>query len=40
MKTTWILIANACQARLFEAEKTYRQMRLITEFSILKVVRK
>lgn len=33
MKTTWILIANACQARLFEAEKTYRQMRLITEFS-------
>lgn len=33
MKATWILIANASEARLFKAKKTYRDMTLIQEFS-------
>lgn len=32
MKTTWILIANASEARLFSAKKTYKDMELIKEF--------
>jgi protein required for attachment to host cells len=33
MRTTWILIANASEARLFQAIKTTRDMKLVDEFS-------
>lgn len=32
MKTTWILIASSSEARLFQAEKTTKDMKLIHEF--------
>ncbi|MBA2653643.1 MAG: host attachment protein [Gammaproteobacteria bacterium] len=32
MKTTWILIANASEARLFQAEKVTKKILLIDEF--------
>lgn len=32
MKTTWILVANASEARLFEAQKSYQKMQLIESF--------
>lgn len=33
MKTTWILIANSSEARLFKAEKSHHNMQLIKQFS-------
>lgn len=32
-KTTWILIANSSQARLFKSEKPYHQIELLMEFA-------
>lgn len=32
MKTTWVLIANGSEARLFKAQKNYRDMHLLQEF--------
>lgn len=32
-RTTWILIANSCQARLFKSEKPYQDIELLMEFA-------